>query len=167
MTVSFQEGATCSRWQSHCPGTQFSGWAPGGEFQRQIRLVGPQEARDPVTLIWGGGGLAHDRHLWRSALWSSKEWLCLPSRACALSCFGRVRLFATPWNVAHRAPLSIEFSKQEYWSGLPFPSPGDLPDPGLKPTSPAIPALQADSLPMSHQGSPAPGKSLFSPRYSY
>ena len=51
---------------------------------------------------------------------------------------------ATPWTVAHQAPLSMGFSRQEYWSELPFPSPGDLPDPGIKPRSPA---LQADSLP--------------------
>ena len=51
---------------------------------------------------------------------------------------------ATPWTVACQAPLSLEFSKQEYWSELPFPSPGDLPNPGVKPRSPA---LQADSLP--------------------
>ena len=49
-----------------------------------------------------------------------------------------------PVIVVHQAPLSIEVSRQEYWSGLPFPSPGDLPDPGIKPRSPA---LQADSLP--------------------
>ena len=48
-----------------------------------------------------------------------------------------VRLFATPWTVAHQAPLSMGFSRQEYWSGLPFPSPGDLPDPGIEPRSPA------------------------------
>ena len=53
----------------------------------------------------------------------------------------RVRLFVTPWTVAHQAPPSMEFSRQEYWSGLPFPSPGDLPNPGIKPTSPASPAL--------------------------
>ena len=51
---------------------------------------------------------------------------------------------ATPWSVVLHAPLSIGFSRQEYWSGLPFPSPGDLPDPGIEPRSPA---LQADSLP--------------------
>ena len=56
----------------------------------------------------------------------------------------RVRLFATPWTVAYQAPLSMEFSRQEYWSGLPFPSPGDLPDLGIEPGSPS---LQADSLP--------------------
>ena len=55
----------------------------------------------------------------------------------------RVRLFATPWTVAHQAPRSMGFSRQEYWSGLPFPSPGDLPDPGIEPRSPA---LQADAF---------------------
>ena len=57
----------------------------------------------------------------------------------------------TPWTVAHQAPLSMEFSRQENWSGLPFPSPGDLPDPGIEPASPA---LQADSLPTEIQGKP-------------
>ena len=52
----------------------------------------------------------------------------------------RVRLFATPWTVAYQAPQSMEFSRQEYWSGWPFPSPGDLPDPGIKPGSPALEA---------------------------
>ena len=55
----------------------------------------------------------------------------------------------TPWTVAPQASLSMEFSRQGYWSGLPFPPPGDLPDPGIEPGSPA---LQADSLPLSHQG---------------
>ena len=50
----------------------------------------------------------------------------------------RVRLFVTPWTVAHQAPPSMGFSRQEYWRGLPFPSPGDLPDPGIKPGSPAL-----------------------------
>ena len=50
----------------------------------------------------------------------------------------RVQLSATPWTVAHQAPLSMGFSRQDYWSGLPFPSPGDLPDPGIEPTSPAL-----------------------------
>ena len=57
--------------------------------------------------------------------------------------FSCVRLFATPWTVAHQAPPSMGFSRQEYWSGLPFPSPEDLPDPGIEPRSPA---LQADTL---------------------
>ena len=57
---------------------------------------------------------------------------------CVLSC---VWLFATPWTVAHQAPLSMEFSRQEYWSGLPFPSPGDCPDPEIKTESPVSPTL--------------------------
>ena len=50
----------------------------------------------------------------------------------------RVRLFGTPWTVAHQAPLSVGFSRQEYWSGLPFPTPGDLPSPEIEPESPAL-----------------------------
>ena len=50
----------------------------------------------------------------------------------------RVRLFATPWTVVHQAPLSTGFSRQQYWRRLPFPSPGDLPDPGMEPVSPAL-----------------------------
>ena len=55
----------------------------------------------------------------------------------------RVQLFVTPWTIAHQAPLSMGFSRQEYWSGLPFPSPEDLPDPGIEPRSPT---LRADAL---------------------
>jgi len=62
----------------------------------------------------------------------------------------RVQLFVTPWTVAHQAPPFMGFSKQEYWSGLPFPSPGDLPNPGIEPRSPT---LQADTL-----NSEPPGK---------
>ena len=64
---------------------------------------------------------------------------------------------ATPWTAACQASLSMGFSRQEYYSGLPCPPPGNLPDPGIKP---GPPALQADSLPLSHQGSP---KDAFSP----
>ena len=52
--------------------------------------------------------------------------------------FSPVRLFATPWTIAYQAPPSMGFSRQEYWSGLPFPSLGDLPDPGIKPVSTAL-----------------------------
>ena len=62
-----------------------------------------------------------------------------------------LRLFETPWTVALQAPLSMGFSRQEYWSGLPFSSPGDLSNPGIGPRSPA---LQADSLPAEPQGNP-------------
>ena len=63
----------------------------------------------------------------------------------------RVQLFVTLWIVAHQAPLSMGFSRQEYWSGLPFPSPGDLPDPGIEPGSPT---LQADPLTFELPGKP-------------
>ena len=63
----------------------------------------------------------------------------------------RVRLFATPWTVAYQASPSMGFSRQEYWSGLPFPSPGDLPDPGIELGSPA---LQADALSSEPPGKP-------------
>ena len=66
--------------------------------------------------------------------------------------FRHDQLFATPWTVVHQAPLSMGFSKQEYWSGLPFPSSGDLPDPGIKPGSPAP---QADTLPSEPPGKPS------------
>ena len=73
--------------------------------------------------------------------------------ACVLSHFGCVQLFATPWTVALQALLSTGFSRQEYCSGFPCPSPGDLPDPGTECESPASPALQPDFLPLSHGGS--------------
>ena len=63
----------------------------------------------------------------------------------------RVQHFVTPWTVAHQAPPSMEFSRQAYWSGLPFPSPGDLPDPGIEP---GFPALRADTLPYEPAGNP-------------
>ena len=65
-----------------------------------------------------------------------------------------LQLFGTLWAVAHQAPLSMGFFRQEYWRGFPFPLPRDLPTPGIKPKSPAAPALQVDSLPLSDQGSP-------------
>ena len=68
-----------------------------------------------------------------------------------LSRFSRVHLFVTPWTVARQAPLSMGLSRQEYWSGLSFPSPEDLSNPGIEPRSPA---LQADSLPAEPQGKP-------------
>ena len=72
-------------------------------------------------------------------------------RAWGLSHFSRTRLFVTLWIVARQAPLSMGFSRQEYWGELPCPPPGDLSHPGIKPEAPA---LQVDSLPTSRQGSP-------------
>ena len=63
----------------------------------------------------------------------------------------RVRLFETPWTVAYQPFMSMGFSREEYWSGLPFLSPGDLPDPGIEPR---FPALQTESLPSEPPGKP-------------
>ena len=64
-----------------------------------------------------------------------------------------VLLFVTPWTIAHQAPPSMGSSRQEYWSGLPFPSPGDLPDPGIEPRSPI---MQADALTSEPPGKQRP-----------
>ena len=74
------------------------------------------------------------------------------SASVAQSC--EIRLFATLWIVTHQAPLTMRFSRQEYWSGLRFSSPRDLPDLGIEPASPVSPALQADSLPTEPSGKP-------------
>ena len=69
---------------------------------------------------------------------------CLSWVVQKVKLLSRVRLFVIPWTVLHQAPLSMKFFMKEYWCGLPLPSPVDLPDPGIKPGSPA---LQADTLP--------------------
>ena len=71
-----------------------------------------------------------------------------------LSRFSHVQLFATPWTVACQAPLSKEFSRKEYWNGLPFPSPGDLSNPGIEPMSLMSPHWQVGSLPLAPPGKP-------------
>ena len=75
-------------------------------------------------------------------LWIVVVWLLRPGRLTVCLCywcllFG-VQLFVTSWTIAHQAPLSMRFLRQEYWSGLPFPSPGDLPNPRIEPASPAL-----------------------------
>ena len=84
---------------------------------------------------------------------SADKWIKLWYIWKKVKSLSRVQLFATLWTVAHQAPPSMGFPRQEYWSGLPFPSPGDLPDPGIEPRSPA---LQADTLtsepPEKHTG---------------
>ena len=77
--------------------------------------------------------------------------VCVCAQARMPGHFSCVWLFAIPWTVACQAPLSVEFSRQEYWDGLPFPSPGNLPKPGNEPGSPS---LQADSLPSEPLGKP-------------
>ena len=84
------------------------------------------------------------------------QWL----RSEEVKSLSRVRLFATPWTVAYQASPSIGFSRQEYWSGLPFPSPTDLPDPGIEPRSSV---LRADALPSEPPGKPHPSTNQAQP----
>ena len=87
-------------------------------------------------------------------------WLCQVLRhlgsyfpACMLSCFSHVQLFGTPRTVVCQVPLSMRFSRKDYWIELPCPPPGDLSNPGMEPGSPVSPALQVDYLPLKHSGS--------------
>ena len=73
----------------------------------------------------------------------------------------------TPWTPACQAPLPMEFSRQEYWSGLPFPSPGDLPDTGIEPASPVSRALQANSLPAEPLRKGSPVNPAFFPSWGH
>ena len=95
-----------------------------------------------------------DQHLGslHSKSWSLSpfSYLLLPGSRSEVKSLSRVQLFATPWTVAHQAPPSMGFFRQEYWSGLLFPSPGDLPDPGTEPRSPALQAEALTSEPLCH-----------------
>ena len=82
-------------------------------------------------------------------------WICINNiHQVKVKLLSRVRLFVTPWTISYQAPLAMEFSRQEYWSGLPFPSPGDLRNARIEPRSPA---LQADALPSEPPGKPVDG----------
>ena len=107
----------------------------------------PAQDQEPMPQEVGGDEsveldvTAKDRHF--------QQWGRLCHIRSEVKSLSRVRLFATTWTVAYQAPQSMEFSRQEYWSRLPFPSPGDLPNPGIEPGSPT---LQADALPSEPPG---------------
>ena len=132
-------------------------WKPGrlkffhpfhGEAEAEIFQLEPPNVKSsfftynckPKSTMWIYEGI-------EDMSFAFKELRCLITKSCP-------NASVTPWTVACKAPLSRRFSRQEYWSGLPFPLLGDLPDPGIKPTSPVSPALQVNSLPLSQQGSP-------------
>ena len=105
---------------------------------------------------------SHGRRV-KAALWVSFIRALIPLMRSPLlwlkvkvKLLSRVQLFATPWTVANQVPLSMGFSRQEYWSGLPFPSPGGLPDPGIEAGSPA---LEADAL-TSPPSNPSPPNTI-------
>ena len=93
------------------------------------------------TMHAPGGGQQNTTTLFRQdlAFVSTNFFLVFQRHVCAHACAGSiVSVSVTPWTVAHQAPLSMGFSRQVYRSGLPFPSPGDLPDPGIEPVSPVL-----------------------------
>ena len=93
-----------------------------------ILIYPPRDGQESQTLV--GGFLQFIHEASTSFIQSTNILKSLHVRVCVLSC---VCLFATPWTIACQAPLSMAFPRQEYWTGLPFPSPGDLPDPGIEP----------------------------------
>ena len=123
--------------------------------------AGTQSTTAYLGLLFLETSISHDVSFPRSSQGSPKTnkqknrtkrvWVCMC--ACVLSHFSRVRLCETPWTVVRWAPLSTGFSRQEYWSGLPCPPPGDLPDPGIKPHL-MPPALADGSLPLVPSGKP-------------
>ena len=112
----------------------------GGAFRRQLDYENAGLMSEVSTLTRG------DTRQLASSLSFSPMWGCKD-----VSSLSHVWLFVTPWTVAYEAPLSMRFSKQENWSRLPFPFPGDLPNPGIEPGSPA---LQVDALPSKTPGKP-------------
>ena len=114
------------------------GKATGKHREFQVKVLGSQHRLPLVGCIVLARQLPHIPDDFKDQVNS------LYKGFSSVKLLSHVQLFATLWTVACQAPLSLKFSKREYWSGLPFPSPGDLPDPGIEPGSPA---LQADSLP--------------------
>ena len=140
--VTLQLGRGAGGGESHRAGAlPCPDWEPAWSLVlRFVRLAPSQRPGDPC----GGPLLLLPYMCIRLRLGRIFTWMW--DGAQLLS---RVRLFAAPWMLAHQAPLSMGFSRREYWSGLPFPSPGDLPDPGIELASlvsPCLPHWQGDSL---------------------
>ena len=98
-----------------------------------------------IVFVWGWKELIFFFFL-ATTCHSCSVWDLVPCVCMGTKSLSHVWLFATPWTAARQAPLSMEFSRQDYWSGVPFPPPGDLPDPGIKPASLTSPALAGEFL---------------------
>ena len=125
-----------------CPKVETQMLIPGGGINRMWYIC----TVEPCPTAQENGALVLLWHRWTQKIYLGKA--ARPQRSCILfglrrlkvKSLGHVWLFATPWTVAYQASPSMGFSRQQYWSGLPFPSPGDLPDPGVEPGSPALSA---------------------------
>ena len=116
----------------------FWGWSKfGGHW---VILLSPI-IQSKLVVIWGCGELFYWLLNWSFESLNNSSRLVFYICVCVLSCFSRVQLCVTLWTVSCQAPLSIGFSRQEYWSGLPCPTSGDLPNPGIKPVSLMSPGL--------------------------
>ena len=115
-------------------------------YKAPLGCDGQVEEDSPHTrpICFGAHSTVGTSEVLRSSL-LTLGWWCLVAKLYS---------FVTPWTIAHQASVSMGFPRQEYWSGLPFPSSGHFPNPGIEPMSPE---LQGDSLPLSHQGSPSVG----------
>ena len=132
----------------------------GGLFQlfgkgRDFQKFGHSSLLDPdgqLGTLWVPVRVSLSSLLYYSELMLRHKWKSTHLPSCKWNLLSHVQLFETPWTVGHQVALSMKFSRQEYWSGLPFLSPGDLPDSGIEHRSPV---LQVDSFHnLSHQGSP-------------
>ena len=126
-------------WQEHWSGLPFPSPTHESKSQSKVSqscaiLSDPMDCSLPGSSVHG---IFQAREPSRVPL-PSLRLVYLESEKVKVKLLSHVRIFATPWTVAHQAPPSMGFSRQEYWSGLPFPSPGDLPDPGIEPRSPAL-----------------------------
>ena len=119
--------------------------AAAKSLQSCLTLCDPTDSSPPGSTI---PGILYARTLEWVAISFSNAWKWIVK----MKSLSRVRFFVIPWTVVYQAPQSMVFSSQEYWSGLPFPSPGDLPNPGIEPGSPT---LQADALPSEPPGKPS------------
>ena len=127
----------------------------GSAWKRQVSLRSNKKQASPEPVI-------REERLIPNVVWATVTSALRPHvPACLLSCFSHLRLFETLWTEARQAHLYMGFSRQEYWTGLSCPPPGDLPDPGMEPASSyCLLHWQVDSLPPSHWESPRPHVNL-------